>query len=64
MDKKIIHEHKKMKRSFEEQRREQDKRLAVLEYREAERKKWVARLKLALSAIPAILSVIALLRTF
>jgi len=45
-------------------REEQAAKRAVEEFRAAERAKWIERVKLAIMAIPAILSAIALIRTF
>lgn len=51
MDEKILHELKEMKQFFDEMKLEQAKRLAVLEYQEAERKRRSELLRFCLEII-------------
>lgn len=64
MDKDILLELEGMKKMVEEIRQDRLREKAISDFKKAERQKWADRIKLILMAIPAVLSVIALVRTF
>lgn len=60
----ILLELEGMKKMVEEIKQDRLREKAISDFKEAERQKWTDRIKLILMAIPAVLSVIALVRTF
>lgn len=64
MNEHILLELEGVKKMVEEIKQDRLRERAISEFKEAERQKWADRIKLILMAIPAVLSVIALIRTF